>query len=303
MKIDIIGRRFNYFFIAFLLVLVAVVALSTFGLKPGIEFSSGSLLTVSFENPVDQKDVETAISSLGFTAIVQQTGNQYLIRTKAITTDEKTMIEGALTEKFGKVTESQFASVSPIVATETATNAGYAVLAAAVGILLYITWAFRVMPRPFHYGVAAIVSLLHDVLVSVGIYAIIAGILHWEIDLMFITGILAVIGYSVNNTVIIFDRIRENVRLGVSPSFEMICNNSVVATLSRTLNTNITTLITLFALMFFVGSSIQNFVVVMTLGCVAGMYSSVYIAPALLVVWDKHEWGRFLGWIPGRAKA
>jgi preprotein translocase subunit SecF len=122
--------------------------------------------------------------------------------------------------------------------------------------------------------------------------------LDWEINLMFITGILAVIGYSVNNTVVVFDRIRENLRIGVSPDFEAVVNNSLVETLSRSLTTSLTTLFVVLALLFFVGASIQNFAVVLMIGIIAGTYSSLFIAPQLLVVWEKGEWGRFLQWLP-----
>ena len=169
---------------------------------------------------------------------------------------------------------------------------------AAVGVLLYITWAFRRMPKPFHYGTCAIVALFHDVLVVLGIFSILGSILDWEINLMFITGTLAVIGYSVNNTVVIFDRIRENLTKGVSSNFEIVVNNSLVETLSRSVNTSLTTLIVVLALLLFVGASIQNFVVVLTIGIIAGTYSSLFIAPQLLVVWDRGEWGRFVQWLP-----
>ncbi len=303
MKVNIVGNRYRYFSITLLIIAACIVSLAVFRLTPGIEFSSGSMLVVSFESPVVAQDVEAAIADTGYDAIVQKVGNEYLIRTKAISADEKTTIEDALSKRFGKTTESQFSSVSPLVASETATNAGIAVLASMVGILLYVTWAFRVMPRPFHYGVCCIIALCHDVLVSVGIYSILAAILRWEIDLMFVTGVMAIIGISVNNIVIIFDRIRENLRLGVSPDFAWVVNNSVVETLTRSLNTNITILITLVALMLFVGASIQSFIVVLTLGCIVGVWSSVFVAPSLLVTWDKHEWGRFIDWFPGRAKS
>ncbi|MDH5696496.1 MAG: protein translocase subunit SecF, partial [Dehalococcoidia bacterium] len=176
----------------------------------------------------------------------------------------------------------------------TAHNAAIAVAVAAVGILLYITWAFRRMPRPFHYGTCAIIALAHDVLVVLGTFSILGAILGWEINLMFITGVLAVIGYSVNNTVVAFDRIRENLRKGMSPDFEAVVNNSLVETLSRSLNTSLTTVFVILALLLFVGASIQNFVIVLLIGIIAGTYSSLGIAPTLLIVWEKGEWGRFL---------
>jgi preprotein translocase subunit SecF len=185
-----------------------------------------------------------------------------------------------------------------MVARETTQSAGIAVAVAAIGILLYVTWAFHRMPKPFHYGTCAIIALIHDTLVALGVFSILGGILNWQINLMFITGILAVIGYSVNNTVVVFDRIRENLTIGISPHFEVVVNNSLVETLSRSLNTSLTTLLVILALLLFVGASIQNFAVVLLIGIIAGTFSSIGIAPSLLVVWEKGEWGRFVRWLP-----
>jgi preprotein translocase subunit SecF len=135
-------------------------------------------------------------------------------------------------------------------------------------------------------------------LIALGVFSILGGILGWEINLMFITGVLAVIGYSVNNTVVVFDRIRENLSKDVRVDFETVVNNSLVETLSRSLNTSLTTLFVVLALLFFVGASIQNFAVVLLVGIIAGTFSSLCIAPQLLVVWEKREWGRFIQWLP-----
>jgi preprotein translocase subunit SecF len=293
---DIIGKRFWFFAISGVIILIGVVSLLSAGLPAGIEFSSGSLLTVKFEQEVDYNEFKEEISDLGYMdAIVQSAGeNQFLIRTQTLSDVEKQQIESALSARFGEVTEAQFTDVSPQVASETVRNAAIAVAISAIGILLYVTWAFRRMPRPFHYGTCAIVALVHDAVIAMGIFSILGAILGWEINIMFITGILAVIGYSVNNTVVIFDRIRENLSRGTSGNFVSTVNNSLVETLSRSVNTSLTTLIVVLALLLFVGSSIQNFVVVLITGILAGTFSSVCIAPSLLVVWDRKEWGRFI---------
>jgi len=301
MMFDIVSKRFWLFLISGVVILICIVSLATFKLKTGIEFSSGSTLRVSFEQKISQRELEQELANLGYpNAIVQSaiapTGEEdYLIRTRRLTEEEaKVQLTEALAAKFGDIPEPQFYDVSPEVAAETARNAAIAVSIAAIGILLYITWAFHRMPKPFHYGVCAIIALVHDVLVALGVFSILGGVLGWEINLMFITGILAVIGYSVNNTVVVFDRIRENLTKGVSSSFEVVVNNSLVETLSRSLNTSLTTLFVVLALLFFVGASIQNFAVVLLVGIIAGTYSSLFIAPQLLVVWEKGEWGRFL---------
>ena len=303
---DVVGKRFWLFLISGVVILICIISLATFGLKSGIEFSSGAIVTVSFEQEVDQDDLKQELASLGYTnALIQHTGGgDFLIRTHELTGEDKTSLEDALADKFGHLSETEFNSVSPMIAAETTRNAAIAVAVAAVGILLYITWAFRRMPNPLHYGTCAIIALLHDALVALGVFSILGGILGWEINLMFITGILAVIGYSVNNTVVVFDRIRENLRGGVSSDFAVIVNNSLVETLSRSLNTSLTTLFVVLALLFFVGASIQNFAVVLLIGIIAGTFSSLCIAPQLLVVWERGEWKKFIQWLPlPRAKA
>jgi len=297
---DIVGKKFWLFLISGVVILIGIISLATFGLKLGIEFSSGSMLTVDFEEEVAQGQLKQELADLGYSnVIIQRTGaGDFLIRTRELSSEEKTKLEDALTAKFGNLTESEFSSVSPMIAAETTRTAAIAVVAAAVGILLYITWAFRRMPKPFRYGTCAIIALIHDVVVVLGIFSILGGILGWEINLMFITGVLAVIGYSVNNTVVVFDRIRENLTKGVSSDFEVIVNNSLVETVSRSLNTSLTTLIVVLALLLFVGASIQNFAVVLLIGIITGTYSSLCIAPLLLVVWEKGEWGRFIQWLP-----
>ncbi len=297
---DIIGKRFWFFLISGGVILISIISLTTLGLDTGIEFSSGSMMRVSLEQTVDQGDLKRELASLGYdNAIIQGVGERdFLIRTHELTGDEKTVLQDALAAKYGHLTEAEFYSVSPMIATETAQNAVIAVAVAALGILLYVTWAFHRMPKPFRYGTCAIIALIHDALVALGVFSILGGLLDWQINLMFITGILAVIGYSVNNTVVVFDRIRENLTLGASSDFEVIVNNSLIESLGRSLNTSLTTLFVVLALLFFVGASIQNFAVVLLVGIIAGTFSSVCIAPPLLVVWEKGEWGRFIQWLP-----
>ena len=300
MMFDITGKRFLFFLISEALILIGIISLVVFGLKPGIEFSSGSMLTVSFEQEVAQSELKQELVNLGYpNVIIQRTGEgDFFIRTRELTGEDKTALESALITRFGSATEREFNSVSPMVAAETAHNAAIAVAVAAIGILLYITWAFRRMPKPFHYGICAIIALVHDVLVVLGIFCILGAILGWEINLMFITGVLAVIGYSINNTVVVFDRIRENLRKGISTDFEVVVNSSLVETLSRSLNTSITTIFVVLALLLFVGASIQNFAIVLLIGIIAGTYSSLCIAPTLLIVWQRKEWGRLVQWLP-----
>ena len=297
---DIIGKRFRFFTISGIVILICVIALSSLGLKAGIEFSSGSQLTLRFENQVEASEIRQELQDLEYTSSIVQTtgGGDVLIRTPVLNTEEKEQLKTDLANRFGTLTEKGFVNVDPITASQTVNIAVIAVAVAAVGIMLYVTWAFRRMPKPFRYGTCAIVALLHDTLIALGIFSILGGVLRWEINLMFITGILAVIGYSVNNTVVIFDRIRENLTRSESSDFKAIVNNSLIESLTRSVNTSLTTIIVVLALLLFVGSTIQNFSVVLLIGIVAGTFSSLFIAPSLLVVWESSEWRRFVQWLP-----
>jgi len=289
--INIVDKRFRFFWVALGLVIFSAVALGAFGLKPGIELSSGSMLTVNFAQTVNEDELNQELETLGYGgAIIQQTGTGgFLIRTAELSTQAKNDLENSLTNRFGAVTEAEFNSVSPMVASETARNAGIAIAVACVGILLYVTWAFRKMPHPFRYGVCALLALGHDALLALGIFAALGSVLGWEINLMFITGILAVLGYSINNTVVVFDRIRENLQRGISPDLAVVVNTSLSETLTRSLNTSLTTLFVVLALLLFVGASIQNFAVVLLIGVIAGTFSSICVAPNLIVAWERRE--------------
>ena len=295
--LNIIGKRFWFFLISGVLIVISTVSLAIFSFTPSVDFSGGSLLTVVFTQPIKFDDFVQKMNVLGYeNAIIQSSGeNEFLIRTKEIISDEKALID-TLTASFGSLADTpEFDSTPPGEAANTARNAGIAVAIAMIGILLYVTYAFRKMPRPFRWGTCFVIALLHDILVTVGLFSLFAHIFGWELDLMFITGILAIVGVSLDNTIVVFDRMRENQKLGVSPDFEVVVNRSQIETLGRSLNTSITIIITCVALLVFVGGSIQNFVTVLLIGLITGTYDSVFVAPALLVVWEKHEWGRFIG--------
>lgn len=286
-KLDIIGKRYWFFIITGVVLVACVIFLAVFGLKAGVEFSSGSVLTVGFNEKLDKQEIEDELTDLGYTNVIIQTvgENDFLIRLPRLTSTEKNELTDSLNQTFGSINIREFDDVDEMVASETTRTAAIAVAVAAVGILLYIAWAFRKMPHPFHYGICAIIALVHDTVVALGVFAVLGGLFGWEIDLKFVIGILAVIGYSVNNTVVVFDRIRENLLTDSRSPFTTVINNSLIETLTRSLNTSLTTLFVVLALMFFVGTVIQNFTVILLVGIIAGTYSSLFIAPSLLVSW------------------
>ncbi len=207
---------------------------------------------------------------------------------------ERETLETALGERFGPPTVLSFDSVSPAIAAGIVRNAIIAVALASVGILLYITWAFRRLPSPFRYGVCAIVAMIHDALVIVGTFSILGKLFNIEVDSMFITGVLTIIGYSVHDTIVVFDRIRDNLTKGISRSFEVAVNRSILETLGRSLTTGLAVIFTLLALYLFGGVTIHNFILVLLIGVVSGTYSSIFNASQLLVVWQNNDIGRLI---------
>jgi preprotein translocase subunit SecF len=292
--LNIIGKRSWFYGIAGIVMIACIIFLAVFGLQPGVEFSSGSVMTIGFEEDVTKQSLEDSLEELGYTnVIIQDVGeSDLLVRLPRLTAVDKTALEAALTETYETIVVREFDDVSEMVAAETTRNALIAVGVATIGILLYIAWAFRRMPHPFRYGICSIIALVHDAVVALGIFALLGKMFGWEIDLQFVIGILAVIGYSVNNTVVVFDRIRENLLNSSRVPFETVVNNSLVETLTRSFNTSLTTLFVVVALILFVGAAIQNFSVILLIGIVAGTFSSAFVAPSLLVTWEKLRSGK-----------
>ncbi|MBF6614378.1 MAG: protein translocase subunit SecF [Chloroflexi bacterium] len=191
--------------------------------------------------------------------------------------------------------EVTYTSVGPTVGSELLGRAMLAILAAAVAILIYLTVVFRKVPNSFRYGVCAVIALLHDVLVVVGVFAILGLLFGEEVDALFITAMLTVIGFSVHDTIVVFDRVRENIMRRRFERFEDVVNYSLVQTLARSINTSITVLITLFALYLFGGATIRSFVLALLIGIISGTYSSIFNASMLLVIWENRDWGRLSG--------
>jgi len=287
---NIIGKKKVYIGIAVLLLVICIVSLLTIGLKTGVEFSSGSILTVGFESEISSDQLRSFLASTEdySGALIQRTGTgDFIIRTEEMDEAGKNALVSTLQTQFGTLEVKEFDNVSSMIANETTRNAIIAVVIAAAAMLLYIAWAFRKMPNPFRFGSCAIAGLILDTFLALGVFSIVGKFLGWEINLMFITGVLAVIGYSINNTVVVFDRIRENVSRGIHADFGVVVNTSVVQTLARSVNTSLTTLLTLFTLILFVGSSIQNFVIVLIIGVISGVFNSTCVAPGLLVLWNE----------------
>ena len=294
---DFVGKRHWFFLFSLAVILPGVVFLIIApGLNGGIDFTGGTTLTLEFADTVDQQDLRDELTNEGYNeAIVQNLGeNNFFVRTKELREEEKDRLVGVLESNLSPegIDILSFDLVSPVVARETVVNAFWAVLAAAVGIFVYVWWAFRNLPSPFRYGAAAIIALLHDTLIVVGIFAILGEVAETEVNTMFLIALLTVIGYSVNDTIVVFDRLRENVVLYPNRAFGDVVNLSISETLGRSLNTSLTLLLTLLALILFGGQTIQTFLLVLIIGVVAGTYSSIAVASQVLVVWEYDDVGR-----------
>ncbi len=298
---NIIKNRYLYFLISLLVIIPGIIFMvinwSRVGapFPLGIDFTGGSLLEVQFTGTrPSSTQVEQAFAKFAPNAdpIIQPLGNDsYSIRSKTIDDATKGKIVSELETMSGKAVNTlAFTSVSASVGAEVTGAAGFAILAAAVFILGYIWYAFRGVDHAFRYGTAAIIAMFHDVFVVLGVEAILAYFLGWEADALFLTALLTVIGFSVHDTIVVFDRIRENSHIYRRVAYEPLVNHSIVQTLDRSINTQLTVLFTLFALALFGGESIRHFVIILLVGIFSGAYSSIFNASPILVVWENREW-------------
>jgi preprotein translocase subunit SecF len=298
---NIIKNRYLYFLISLLVIVPGFVFMflnwraNGQALPLAIDFTGGSLLEVQFtgarpaSDEVQKVFLEFAPDSA---PSIQSLGNDaFAIRSKSIEDADKAKIVDELAKRSGAdVTVLTFSSVSPSVGAEVTRAAVLAIFLAAVAILSYISYAFRGVEHAFRYGVAAIFAMLHDVFVVLGVEAILAYFLHWEADALFLTALLTVIGFSVHDTIVVFDRVRENSRIYRRIPYETLVNHSIIQTLDRSINTQLTVMLTLFALALFGGDTIRHFVIILLVGIFSGTYSSIFNAAPILVVWEKQEW-------------
>ncbi|MBM4443772.1 MAG: protein translocase subunit SecF [Chloroflexi bacterium] len=294
---DFVARRHWFLLISLIIAIASLVsALLPGGLKAGIDFKGGISVTLGPKEgeTLTTDQVRENLANLGQErAIVQVLGDgDYFIRMGEM---DEAQVRSEL-EGVGVVRD--FYSVSPIVASETTRNAAIAMGVAAVAMLIYITWAFRKVAGSLRYGAGAVIALLFNIGAVLGIFSILGRTLDWEIDPMFVTAILAVIGYSVNDAIVVLDRVRENSARDATAEFEHTVNLSINETLTRSLNTTFTTVLAILAVYLFVGGPIRSFLVALLVGVVAGAYSSIFIASQLLVVWERREWTRLIPRIP-----
>ena len=305
---DSVSKRNWFFLISFVVMVVSVVSLLLpGGLKAGLEFTGGSSMTMEFAEDVEQEELRSQLTALGHpVAVIQRLGEgSFFIRTRTLEESqsdepsERERIVSTLASNLGMIVEiTDFFSVSPSIASETVNNAVLIMVIASVAILIYITWAFRRVPSPFRYGISAIVALIHDVVVVMGVFSVAGRVFDLEVNAMFIAGVLTIIGYSVHDTIVVFDRIRENLIRGIGRDLGATINVSILDTIGRSLNTSLTLLFAILALLLFGGPTIQDFLIVLLIGIIVGTYSSIWIASQVLMVWESGDVGRLLRRLP-----
>lgn len=286
---NIVSHRKLYFIVSGTLLLISIISLATFGLNLGIDFTSGSLLRIDMGVPPVTENIYEILASSGFdNASVQSAGgNTVLIRTEPIDIEARKIIEEALKIRFPTTTTLSFSTIGPIIGAETTKNALIAIAVSSAAILAYLTWSFRNIDWSIRYGIVAVATLAHDSLILIGMFALLGGIANVTIDSMFVTAVLTGVGFSVHDTIVVFDRIRENRRKYRDADFASVVNYSLNQTLDRSLNTSVTAVFVLTALLLIGGTTIREFALALLIGVVVGTYSSIFIASCLLVEWGQ----------------
>lgn len=293
---NLMQKRGLWFLLSVILMIpgIAYMLWAVFTGKPvlplSIDYTGGTVWELRFQQDIVPADVRQIFVDAGNsdTIVYTVSNNQTAeIKLKTINNDQKQDLLSKITAKFGPVEELSYRSVGPAIGGEVSRSAFIAVAVASLLILLYLAFAFRQVSHPFRYGICAVIALVHDVLVTISFVCIMHLIAGWELDALFLTAILTVVGYSVSDTVVVFDRIRENLRRSRGESFITVSNRSIIETLARSIGTAVTTLLTLIAILLLGGSTLQQFVATLIVGVSSGVYSSIFNATALLVAWDE----------------
>ncbi len=295
----IVRHRKIFFVLTAILVIFSIGSMVVRGFNFGIDFTGGSILEVSYTD--SRPDLEAAKAkldqlSLGGYSLRSSGEKGFTLRTKEITSDVKNKVLVALSADAKTLPhEDRFNTIGPTVGGELRNKAYVAIAVTILGIVFFITFAFRKVSRPvqsWKYGLATIVALVHDIVISAGIFIFLTTYIGAELDLLFMTALLAILGYSVHDTIVVFDRVRENLQINAETNnrkepFEEVVGRSLTQTMGRSINTSLTLVIVLVALYFLGGHSTQDFALLLTVGVIVGTYSSIFIASPLLVVFEK----------------
>lgn len=280
-----------WFFVSGLILIFGIGSLSLFGLKLGIDFKGGTEIQLKFQKDFDVSSVQSVISKQGIGSFQTQTAsdNNLIIKSASLSKEQHDKILEDL-KQVGQFTEVHYDNIGPIVGKELSKNAFLQLLFVSLGIIFYIGYAFRKVTKPvtsWRFGGAALVALFHDLFFVLGIFSLLGHFRGVEVDTMFVTAMLTVLGFSVHDTIVVFDRIRENLKVFSGRSIEYVVNHSIAQTIVRSLNTSLTVLFVLLSLLLFGGETIKYFVLALFIGVIVGTYSSIFIACPVLVLWQK----------------
>ena len=294
-RLDIVGRRNWFFLLSLIIIIPGIISMVTRGFLLGIDFAGGTEFIVKFQNPPSLQAVESTVARDNINGLVQQAGDgSFIIRASPLNPAQQQTVKDDLQKTGGPIAAYRADSVGPTVASEIVTGALVAVVSAAVLILLYLAFRFRRVQggwrSGFQFGGSALLALLHDVFLLAGIFSILGRVLNLrigEIDSFFLTAVLTVVGFSVHDTIVVFDRIRENLVVSSRLTFEQVVNLSIMQTAARSIITSFTVVLVLVALLLFGGETLKGFVLALLIGIVSGTYSSIFNASPLLVVWRR----------------
>ncbi|HEX8931895.1 MAG TPA: protein translocase subunit SecF [Patescibacteria group bacterium] len=292
--LNIIGKKNWYFLISLLVIIPGIIALFLWGLNLSIDFTGGSRMTLLFPNTVNEQvvsKVKSVFQQEKVEVVTLQTADKrVIVRNKPLDEKADAKILTLLKQKIGDFKQDEFETIGPVIGKELTLNAFKSIVFASILIVFYIAWSFRQVPKPvssWRFGVCTILALLHDALVLLGLFSLLGHFYHVEVDNLFVTAVLTVIGFSVHDTIVVFDRIRENLKRTIGLPFAQVVNDSILQTLVRSLNTSLTAILVLFTLFIFGGESIKWFVVALLIGIISGTYSSIFNAAPLLVLWEE----------------
>lgn len=291
---NVVKYRKVFYAISIILIVASIAAMAVWGFHLSIDFKGGAVLEVEYGSRPAQTEVVEALTPLNLNATVRATGeNGFLIKMREITQDEKQSVTNALAT-FGTSTEKRFDSIGPIMGAESLRKALFSLVLVVIAIVLFIAYAFRKVSEPissWKYGIVAIIALVHDVIIPTGVFSVLGNFMGYEIDTLFITALLVILGFSVHDTIVVFDRVREHLKNGTGKKpFEQVVGESVSETFTRSVNTSLTTLLALIVLYFVGGETTQGFALTLIIGIAAGTYSSIFIgSPLLVTIWKWQQ--------------
>jgi preprotein translocase subunit SecF len=291
---NILGKRYIFFGVSLLIIIPGLILLFAGKVPLSIDFTGGSLLEVSFTGKSPQPSDIIAIyetADISDTQVQTTENGTYVIRSQFLENDQRDTVLAALNSQIGEVNVIRFDSVGPSIGEQVTSRGSLAVAVSSILVVLFIAWSFRGVQNAFRYGICAILAMIHDVAIIFSVTAFGAILFGWEIDSLFLTALLTVIGFSMQDTIVVFDRIRENSNIYRRLDFETLVNHSIVQTLQRSINTQLMTVeFLLLALVMFGGVTLREFASILLIGLLSGTYSSIFIAAPILVLWEKREW-------------